>query len=97
MALVYRSHWAEIVYDISFELPAASAEEERYRELWKSFYDTIAIKERYNPRCRMTMMPKRYWGHMTEFSMNEFAENDKKPAAESLDVKRSIPPDIPQK
>jgi len=94
MALVYWSHRAEIVYDISFELPAASAEEERYRELWKSFYDTIAIKERYNPRCRMTMMPKRYWGHMTEFSMNEFAESDKMPTAESLDVKQPLPPDV---
>ena len=24
-----------------------------YRILWKRFYDTIAIKERYNPKCRM--------------------------------------------
>lgn len=96
MALVYCSHRAEIVYDISFEMPAASAEEERYRELWKGFYDTIAIKERYNPRCRMTMMPKRYWGHMTEFSMNEFAESDKMSAAGSIEVKQALPPNVPQ-
>lgn len=41
--------------------------EARYRLLWKRFYDTIAIRERENPRCRMTHMPKRYWGTMTEF------------------------------
>ena len=42
-------------------------EELRYRQLWRSFYDTIAIQARYNPRCRMTHMPKRYWAMMTEF------------------------------
>ena len=46
--------------------PEASETEERYRALWKKFYRTIAIKERENPRCRMTHMPKRYWENMTE-------------------------------
>ena len=36
-------------------------------EQLRRFYDTIAIRERENPRCRMTHMPKRYWGTMTEF------------------------------
>ncbi len=70
-------------------MPAASAEEERYRELWKGFYDTIAIKERHNPRCRMTMMPKRYRGHMTEFSENEFAKKESR--TETIGVKPSLP------
>ncbi|MDE6746532.1 MAG: TIGR03915 family putative DNA repair protein [Oscillospiraceae bacterium] len=89
MALVYHSHRAEIAENIYFEMPAASAEEEHYRELWKSFYDAIAIKERYNPRCRMNMMPKRYWKHMTEFSENEFAK--KKSGTETIGVKPSLP------
>lgn len=38
-----------------------------YRRLWRTFYDTIAIEGRYNPKCRMTHMPKRYWAMMTEF------------------------------
>ena len=38
-----------------------------YRRLWRRFYDTIAIEERRNPKCRMTHMPKRYWNTMTEF------------------------------
>ena len=37
------------------------------RELWKLFFKTIEIEGRHNPRCQMTMMPKRYWGCMTEF------------------------------
>lgn len=45
----------------------ADEEELSYRRLWRTFYDTIAIEGRYNPKCRMTHMPKRYWGTMTEF------------------------------
>ena len=52
--------------------PGAPGEAERqYRRLWRRFYDTIAIEGRYNPRCRMTQMPKRYWGTMTEFQREE--------------------------
>ena len=29
--------------------------------------ELIAIEGRYNPKCRMTHMPKRYWNTMTEF------------------------------
>ena len=32
-----------------------------------SMTQTIAIEDRYNPKCRMTHMPKRYWENMTEF------------------------------
>lgn len=66
MALIYFSRRTEIAENIDFELPAANAEEEYYRELWKCFYRTIGIKERYNPRCRMNLMPKRFWSNMTE-------------------------------
>ena len=39
--------------------------------MWRSFYHTISIEGRYNPNCRMTHMPKRYWGDMTEFAPPE--------------------------
>ena len=50
-----------------FQMAPPDETEVHYRLLWKRFYDTIAIKERENPRCRMTQMPKRYWNTMTEF------------------------------
>ena len=50
-----------------FQMAPPDEAEARYRLLWKRFYETIAIKERYNPKCRMRNMPKRYWGTMTEF------------------------------
>lgn len=54
-----------------FQMAPPDEAEARYRLLWKRFYDTIAIKERENPRLRMTHMPKRYWGVMTEFQGEE--------------------------
>ena len=47
-------------------LPEASCEEKQYRALWKTFYNTISIEGRYNPKRRMGNMPKRYWSQLTE-------------------------------
>lgn len=58
--------WAILPVE-DFSPNPAGAEEIAYRKLWRAFYDTIAIEGRYNPKCRMTNMPKRYWAMMTEF------------------------------
>ena len=55
--------------------------EANYRILWKRFYDTIAIKERENPRGRMTHMPKRYWNTMTEFQDESYFKVQNSPAS----------------
>ncbi len=43
-----------------------SQKEKEFNELWKTFYQTIGIKERKNDRCRMNFMPKKYWKYMLE-------------------------------
>lgn len=48
---------------------AAGKQEQQYRALWKLFYDTVAVAERENPRCRMSHMPRRYWNHLTEMQL----------------------------
>jgi len=47
--------------------PDAGSEEAAFRAMWRKFYDTIAIQQRYNPKCRQTHMPQRFWSDMTEF------------------------------
>lgn len=37
-----------------------------FEDLWKTFFKTIAIKERKNLKCQMNFMPKKYWSHMLE-------------------------------
>jgi len=68
--LIYQNKQKHIIEVSEFNLNEISAEEEKYQSLWKQFYKTIAIEDRYNPKCRMTNMPKRYWENMIE--MKEF-------------------------
>ncbi len=60
-----RSGWY-LVSTEDMTVPSLSADEVAYRRLWKTFYDTIAIKERINPNLRRQLMPKKYWKNMTE-------------------------------
>ena len=66
-AIVYQNFEANIVPLEHLELPEACEKEDKYRALWKQFYNTIAIEGRINPKLRMGNMPKRYWKHLTEF------------------------------
>ena len=71
--LSQRGEWAIAPLD-SFEPPPPDLKEAAFRALWKRFYDTIAIEGRYNPRCRMSHMPKRYWGNMTEHCQQQLPQ-----------------------
>lgn len=67
-----------------FQMAPPDETEAHYRTLWKRFYDTIAIKERHNPKCRQTQMPKRYWNTMTEFQDESYFKAQNFPAAVSV-------------
>ena len=82
-ALFYAAGRAVIRPLEDFQMAPPDETEARYRLLWKRFYDTVAIKERENPRCRMTHMPKRYWGTMTEFQSADYFTAQSSPAAVS--------------
>ena len=82
-ALFYAGGRAVIRPLEDFRMAPPDEAEARYRLLWKRFYDTIAIRERENPRCRMTHMPKRYWDAMTEFQGPDHFRPRETPAAVS--------------
>lgn len=67
MALTYQPHNVSIAPVEALALPPADEAERAMCRLWKRYYDTIEIKGRHNPRCRMGHMPKRYWKYLTEF------------------------------
>ena len=85
-ALFYADGKAVIRTLEHFQMAPPDEVEARYRTLWKRFYDTVAIKERYNPKCRMTNMPKRYWNTMTEFQSEEYFKAQMPPAGVSAPV-----------
>ena len=79
-ALFYANGKAVIQPLEHFQMAPPDETEAHYRLLWKRFYDTIAIKERYNPKCRQTNMPKRYWNTMTEFQDDSYFKAQSSPA-----------------
>ena len=50
------------------DIPELSADEKEYRRLWKNYFDSIAIKERTNPKCQRNFMPMKYRKHLTEIN-----------------------------
>ena len=63
--MAYDGEW--YITDFTKEQVAGiSADEQGYRDLWKQYFDNMAIRERINPSCQKNMMPVRYWKHLTE-------------------------------
>ncbi|MEG1783182.1 MAG: TIGR03915 family putative DNA repair protein, partial [Oscillospiraceae bacterium] len=65
-ALIYSNNQWKIIYVKDIQLPPVELSELETQRLWKQFYDTIAIKDRANPRCRMNFLPKRTWDRLPE-------------------------------
>lgn len=41
-------------------------DEKEMEELWKTFFKTVAIKDRENKKCQQNFMPKKYWKNIIE-------------------------------
>jgi probable DNA metabolism protein len=47
--------------------PGVEAEqEERFQDLWRTYFSAVNIPERANPRLHLQHLPRRYWRHLTE-------------------------------
>ena len=44
-----------------------STEEEQFRKLWKTYFDSVTIESRKNKRLQDNFLPRRYRKDMTEF------------------------------
>ncbi|MDR1560188.1 MAG: TIGR03915 family putative DNA repair protein [Clostridiales bacterium] len=47
-----------------------SDDEARFQELWRAFFDSVAIKERLNKDLQRNLIPLRFRKHVTEFQNN---------------------------
>lgn len=65
---IYDKRKFEIISEEDFKLITytESKTEQNIENLWKTFYQTIGIKERKNDCCRRNFMPKKYWKYITE-------------------------------
>lgn len=97
MALLYQPYEAEIIAVDELDLPQKTEAELSFEQLWKQYYDSIAIQERINPRCRMTHMPKHFWPRMTELNgdpgrlAHSVGKSLKRPAGRNEDPPKLLP------
>lgn len=68
LCFLYHNGNYRIVDGANITLPKLSENEIAYQELWKLFFNTIAIRERTNPKCQMNFMQKKYWQDLIEMS-----------------------------
>ncbi|MCC5912661.1 MAG: TIGR03915 family putative DNA repair protein [Clostridiaceae bacterium] len=64
-ALYNKTCWIIKEGDLQGEL-LLDEEELAYQEMWQSYFKSIAIKNRKNPKLQRSYMPKRYWRHLIE-------------------------------
>lgn len=55
------------LHDFNIDKLDLSHEEDEYKDLWKAFFNSIAIKERTNKSLQRNNLPMRFRGDMTEF------------------------------
>jgi probable DNA metabolism protein len=70
MAAIYNQQEWKLTPLNKTELEFA-AREQNYQDLWKEFFDSIAIENRKNSRLQRQNMPKRYWKHLIESPDNK--------------------------
>ena len=52
-----------------YEIPLRSESEEKFQNLWKTFFDSVAIKSRKNKKLQQQTVPLIYRTYMTEFNV----------------------------
>ena len=70
-AAVFNTREWRIVPARGIALPGLHEDEMQFRRLWRTFYDTVAIKERVNYALRRNHMPKKYWKNIVELTPEE--------------------------
>jgi probable DNA metabolism protein len=50
-----------------FELPTLSNDEQKFKKLWKTFFDSVAIESRENKKLQQQLTPLLYRAYMSEF------------------------------
>lgn len=60
-----KEEWIIRNLDITREIIFCDKEKD-YQKLWKEYFNTIAIKNKINPKLQKQHMPIRYWKHLVE-------------------------------
>lgn len=70
LAFVHTQEFKGVQKVAEFEAPKLSDAEQKFSKLWKTFFESVAIKSRENKKLQKRTVPLLYRTYMTEF-MNE--------------------------
>lgn len=66
LAAIYNQQEWSIIYFDKVNRLEFCPDEELYQDLWRTFFNTITIREKTNLKLQRQYMPKRYWKHLVE-------------------------------
>lgn len=75
LALWFREGEMKIESVAAYTNPEPSIEEEKFRRLWKTFFDRVAIESRLNPALQRSHVPLKYRTYMSEFYKDDHQSN----------------------
>ncbi len=67
LAFLYDGNANRIEHVAEFIEPERSSHEAKFQKLWKTFFESVTITERKNPRLQRSWVPLLYRRYMTEF------------------------------
>ncbi len=67
LVFVYSKEFKGIREVADFELPTHSKNEQKFKKLWKTFFDSVAIESRKNEKLQKSLTPLIYRTYMSEF------------------------------
>lgn len=70
LAFIHTKEFKGVQKVAAFEAPELSDAEQKFSKLWKTFFESVAIKSRENKKLQKRTVPLLYRTYMTEF-MNE--------------------------
>lgn len=68
LAFIYTQEFKGVRSVADFEAPTLSHNEEKFSDLWRTFFDTIAIETRKNIKLQRQLVPLIYRTYMSEFN-----------------------------
>jgi probable DNA metabolism protein len=68
LAFIHTPEFKGVKSVAAFETPTLSANEEKFSELWRTFFASVAIETRKNPKLQRQLVPLIYRTYMSEFN-----------------------------
>jgi probable DNA metabolism protein len=69
LAFLHTKEFVGVQKVADYEIPLRSESEEKFQNLWKTFFDSVAIKSRKNKKLQQQTVPLIYRTYMTEFNV----------------------------